>query len=258
MKFLTLALTSLILVGAAATAGAMGPVDVEANLGFFGKYVWRGQIATDGTVMQGDVNVGLAGLNVGVWGNMDMTDANERSGEFNEVDWTLGYSLSLPKISLSAGLISYKYPDFSDFNTSEVYVGAGLGVLLSPSLTFYQDIDEIKGGYWEASVSHGVEVSPGTKMELFGGVGLGSTSYIRGYFGIDPEDADPVVPGVTGDSSMTDYHVGAAVPFHPIPFLTITPSVVYSSLMGDAKDVTEAAGGDGNAFVWGLNGTFSF
>ena len=44
---------------------------------------------------------------------------------------------------------------------------------------------------------------------------------------------------------------------------TVTPSVSYSSLSGDVRDIVDAADGvachgESDAFVWGLSVTFSF
>jgi len=258
MKFLTLALTGLILLGAAQAAVAAGPVDVEANAGIYGKYVWRGITVTDDPVLQADVTAGVAGLSLGVWGNVDLTDVNADSPSLNEVDWTLAYGVSLPKISLSLGFIHYRFPDFSDANTTEAFVGAELNVPLSPALTIYQDVDAVEGGYWAASVSHGVPLSPATNLELSAGVGLGSKSYVQGYFGIDPTDPVAIAADLTGDTSLTDAHIGAAVPFNLVPMVTVTPGVTYSTLMGDAKDAMDAAGGNTDAFVWSISAGFGF
>jgi len=143
-------------------------------------------------------------------------------------------------------------------DTSEFYLGAAANVLLSPSLTVYQDIDAIKGAYWEASISHDVAVGA-KNIELSGGLGLGSKSYIEGYFGHGT--LDPALPELPVDASMTDYHIKAAMPFNPLPMFTVTASVMYTSLSGDVKDIVDASGiyhAESDAFVWGLNASFSF
>jgi len=253
--------TGLVLVALAAPVMALGPLDVDAELALNGKYVWRGMVVTPDQVLQPSVDVGVLGFSLGFWGNIDTNDVNGAEWEFNEVDWTLGYELSLPALSLGAGFINYTFPASDDPSTTEFYLGASLSVLLSPSLTLYQDIDEFKGAYWEASIGHAVALSEGTDLDLKAGLGLGSKSYIEGYFG--PATTIPGVPELPGDANMTDYYLSAGVPFHPIPFFTVTPSVTYSALTGDVKDIVDSAGGiayhgDSDAFYWGLSAMFSF
>ncbi len=256
-KLMMMALTGLVLVSLATPVLALGPLDVGAGLAVNGKYVWRGMVATPDPVLQPEVSVNVMGFSAGFWGNMDTNDVNDTEWEFNEVDWTLGYELGLPKLSFGAGFINYTFPGSDAPSTTEFYFGASASVLLSPALTVYQDIDEHKGAYWEASIGHTVALNPGTDLELGAGVGLGSKGYIEGYFGGTPAVL-PTLPDVPVDASMTDYYISAGVPFHPIPFFTVTPSVTYSALSGDVKDIVDGFDVDSDAFYWGLSATFSF
>jgi len=276
MKKLTMTvLMGFMLLAAGTPVWALGPLDVDAGLALNGKYVWRGQVLTPDPVLQPEILVSLLGFSAGFWGNMDTNEVNGENYEFNEIDYTLGYELSLPLIALDAGFIHYSFPnsdldngtftgDFPNSNfvsTTEFYVGAAVNVLLSPSLKVYQDIDEFKGAYWEAGISHGVALSPTTNLDLAAGLGLGSQGYIEGYFG--PATLLPTVPELPGNAAMTDYHLSAGVAFHPVPLFTLTPSITYSSLTGDVKDIVKAADGavyhgDSDAVIWGLSAMFSF
>lgn len=262
MKKLTMmALTSLALVAVAAPALAFGPVDVDAGLALNGKYVWRGMVQTPDAVVQPELSLNVLGFSAGIWGNMDTNDVNGLDQKFTEVDYMLGYEMSLPLINFDTGFIYYDFPNSEAASTTEFYLGAAVNVLLSPSLKIYQDIDEVKGAYWEASVSHSVALNPTTNVDLTAGFGLGSKGYIKGYFGA--ASLLPTVPEVPGNASLTDFFFHAGVPFHPVPMFTVTPSVSYSSLSGDVKDIVDAADGaayhgDSDAFVWGLSATFSF
>ena len=259
-KWTLLALTGLLLAAATTPALALGPLDAEAGIDLYGKYVWRGMVATPDPVLQPWVGVNTMGFSAGFWGNMDLNDVNGSEWEFNEVDWTLGWAMSLPKVELGAGLIYYDFPNL-DANTTELYLHAGLSVLLSPSLTFYQDLDAIKGGYWEAAVSHDVGVGETMTLELGATLGLGSEGYINGYFG--GAEGLPGVPEMPGGASMTDLKLTAGLPFQVAHFFTFTPSVAYTTLMGDVKDVVDAGDGavyhgESDAFFWGLRGAFKF
>jgi hypothetical protein len=262
MKKLTLtALTCLLLVAAAAPVFAMGPLDAEASVSLFTKYVWRGMVATPDPVLQPAVKLGVAGLSAGLWGNIDTNDVNGREFEFTETDWVLSYGLSLPKLDLGLGFIHYRFPNSDAESTTELFLSASVGVPLSPSLTFYQDLDQIKGGYWEARLGHSLAIGPTTNLDLTAGLGLGSKGYVAGYFGT--VSALPSVPDLPTSVSLTNAFVSAAVPFNLTPFVVFTPSVSYSTLVDSVKDIVGSADGAiyhgaTDAVVWGLSATVSF
>ena len=54
----------------------------------------------------------------------------------------------------------------------------------------------------------------------------------------------PWEPEFSTGASSTDYFIDAKLPFHPIPFLTIAPSVTWTSLLGDAKKSVDAVPDD--------------
>ncbi len=256
-KFLLIALTGLLTIGATVPALALGPLDIEAELPVYTKYVWRGMNLVDDAVLQPSLEVGLFGFELAAWGNMYLTDIADEAGQFGEFDYTLGYELGLALFELEAGFIFYTYPKHHFDDTTEFYLGAKVNILLSPSLTVYQDIDKFKGAYWAASIGHGFDLGETLKLDLTGGLGLGSQSYISGYYA-----GMLSVPDTEIDASMTDYFVRAELPFHPIPFLSITPSATYTSLLGDAKKALDndemLYSGKKENIVWGLAASFSF
>jgi len=254
---LTIALVTLLITGAT-SALALGPLDASAELGVFSKYVWRGIVVNPETVLQPDLNVSFLGFGLDIWANMDLTDQYEMSGEFNEVDYTLYYELPLPLVDLGAGFIYYDFPNTEYNSTTEFYISAAVNVILSPSLAVYQDIDQIKGAYWEAGISHGLELSPGLSLDLGANLGLGSKGYMNGYFGVIPDPSEPL--GVTAFTSatMSNFLFTADLPWHPLPIVTITPSAAYSTLLGDAKDSVDLVEGDTDAFYVGLTAALAF
>lgn len=260
-KILLFALTGILLTGAV-PAAALGPLDINADLPLYSKYVWRGMDFTDDYVLQPELDVSLFGFSLGIWTNYELTNVNDLSGDFSQVNYSLGWGLSLPFINLGLGYIYYDYPQNGDFNTSEFYISGKVNVLLSPKLTIYQDLDRTKGAYWEASVSYDFELGETTKLETTGGLGLGSKSYITGYFPVDPDL--PWTPDFSTDASATDYYLDLRVPFHPIPFITVAPSVTWTSLLGEAKDSVSAAPDDEwylsqtSNFYWGITASFGF
>lgn len=257
-KLLLIALTCLAAAAATVPALALGPLDIEAEVPVYTKYVWRGMNLVDDAVLQPNLEIALLGFTLGAWGNMDLTDINGTKGKFTEGDYKLGYKLELAIIELGAGFLHYSYPKHHFEDTTEFYLGAEVNVLLSPSLTVYQDIDRHKGAYWAASVGHDFSVGETMNFNLTGGLGLGSENYIGGYFFTD----NLTVPPTDLGASMTDFFVRAEVPFNPIPFLSIVPSVAYSSLLGDAEkaldDDESLHYGKKENVVWGLAARFSF
>jgi len=256
-KLLLIALTGLLTIGATAPALALGPLDIEAELPVYTKYVWRGMNLVNDAVLQPSLGINVFGFHAAAWSNMYLTDIANESGQFGEFDYTLGYTLGLAIVEFGAGFIHYSYPKHHFDDTTEFYLSGKVNVILSPSLAVYQDIDKFKGAYWAASIEHGFGLGETMELDLTAGLGLGSAGFISGYFGEMLS-----IPQTDLDASMTDFYVRAEVPFHPIPFLSITPSVAYSSLLGDAKKALDGDDllyfGKKENVVWGLAAGFSF
>ena len=244
-KILLTLITLLILTTMSIPALALGPLDIDADLTVMSQYVWRGMVINSEAVLQPSASANILGIGFGFWGNMDLSDVNGYSGEFNELDYFATYSLPLPLMDLDFGLIYYDFPNTEAAATTEFYASGSVHVLLSPTLAVYYDFDEIDGSYVNASISHGVGLGETMNMDLGAALGFGDSSYNKGYFGVD-------------SSNATDLNLSASIPFQPIPFLTITPKVHYSTLMGDPKTAVSDAEGDTDAFYYGLSATFSF
>ena len=78
-------LAALLLAGPVAQAA--GPVDLEAELGLFNKYVWRGMTVTPDPVLQPRAAANIMGFGLEFWGNVDTSDVNGYEWQFTEVDW---------------------------------------------------------------------------------------------------------------------------------------------------------------------------
>jgi len=82
----------LMITGLATGVLAGGDVTID----MYSAYVWRGQVLTTGGVLQPAFSMETPiGLNLGAWGNMDLTDKNQEQWEFNEVDLMASYALPL-------------------------------------------------------------------------------------------------------------------------------------------------------------------
>ena len=145
--------------------------DFAVDLAFVNKYVWRGMLLTDGPVFQPAATLGYKGASVGVWGNLDLDDVNDTEGEFNEIDLVLDYTHSINEFSVSGGLIYYDFPNTDFRSTVELYVAAGVDILLQPCLTVYFDVDQAEGIYGTLGLSHNY-----TTERLLGKMDHGATT----------------------------------------------------------------------------------
>ena len=234
----SLTLTFLALAYATPTFAQVLP-GAYADLALMSKYVWRGQILTDDAVLQPAIGGNWLGFGLDIWGNADLTDVNGNKTEFNEVDYTLKYGLTVIIVELEAGVAHYTFPNTNFSATTELYLGAAAKVLLSPRLFIYRDIDEINGTYIGAGISHTAREFDQAKLELSADLGWGSAGYDRGYFAVD-------------DAGFNNFAITAELPWQPIPLLTITPSAAYTTLLGESETSVNDDGGKSNAWVFGL------
>jgi hypothetical protein len=227
----TSALSSLAAVAAIAIAATLAFTPLAANAeeaagkGSFSaalasRYVWRGQILSEGVVVQPTVGITLGGFAANLWSNVDL-DNNEEHDDgivMNETDLTLSYTMPIGPVTATGGFIHY---DFDGGDTQEFYVTAALATLLSPSLSLYYDIDEGKGGFAVLAVSHAFPVGP---VSLTAGGSLG--------FNLGNE-----AMGVDADGeTFTGLYYGELSLATSIPLfknVTLDPRIAYSSALGD-------------------------
>lgn len=249
-KLLIVSLLTLTLLPLAGNVLAQAVPSIDAELALNSKYVWRGMTITDDPVLQPGVSATLGGIGASIWGNIDTSDVNGNEWEFNEIDYSLFYSLGAPMVSLDFGFIYYDFPNTNADATTELFVAAEASVILSPHVAIYRDIDEIKGTYFEIGAAHTLPI--GTMgLELSADLGLGSEGYNKGYFGVGGVGSLTDDPS-TGFNNLT---IGAALPLDIIPLISLTPSVSYATLMGDAKDAMD----ENTDAVWfGLTAGFHF
>lgn len=115
----------------------------ELTTDFAGKYVWRGQLLNDDPVFQPGFSATYGNITAGIWGNLDLTNYNDRNGDFLEMDYYLDWSDDLPDVegvSYSVGLIYYDFPgSYANGarlpDTLEAYLGLSFDLPASPSIT---------------------------------------------------------------------------------------------------------------------------
>ncbi len=220
-----------------AAAGVL-PFSVTADATWNSKYVWRGLPCDEESVLQPSLFLSLTGFTAGIWGNMELTDVNElteeddRTGVFTEIDYSLGYELDLLLAGLSAGLGYYDYPNTEVESSAEIYVSGYAKVPFSPSITIYQGIKEAEGMYVSLSGSQPlgtVSMAPMVSMapEFTANLGWGNKVHNNFNFGVD-------------EAAMTDLTLGLAAPVGIGPVVTVTPALHYSMMLDEEiKDLYE-------------------
>jgi len=240
------------------TVFAEDKLSFELTTDFFGKYIWRGQNLSDDPVFQPGISATYGNLTTGIWGNLDLTNINDRNGNFLEMDYYLDWSDDLPNfdgIGYSAGLIYYDFPgSYADGtrlpDTLEAYLGLNFDLPASPSITAYHDLDEAEGTYISLGMEHSVEeileLSPDVPvaLDLSATLGWGSASYDKYYWGTD-------------QSKINDLVLSVSFPFE-IEGLTITPSLNYVTLLSDDIRNTDAYGTASDFFFVGIGLTKKF
>jgi len=242
----------------------IGPAFAEDEIGFelsadySGKYIWRGQNLTDDPVFQPGISATYGNFTAGIWGNLDLTNINDRNGNFLEMDYYLDWSDDLPDvegIGYSVGLIYYDFPgSYADGtrlpDTLEAYLGLNFDLPANPSITAYHDLDEAEGTYISLGIGHSVEqvleLSPGVPvgMDIGATLGWGSGSYDKYYWGTD-------------QSKINDLVLSVSFPID-ISGLTITPSLNYVTLLSDDLRDTDIYGTASDFFFVSIGLTKKF
>jgi hypothetical protein len=227
--------------------GAGSSVDVELGADFVSHYVWRGQLLTDGPVIQPSVTASWRGLRLNVWASVDATDVNEQGSEhvrIQEVDYTLSYTFSpVEGLDLAGGLIEYDFPGTRFDATQELFASASASAVpLAPTLALYYDIDEVNGVYANFSVGHTFEVSEKLGLGVGAGAGWADADYNFGYFGVHD--------GAAGDVSLS-----AGLEYAVSEKLSVSGYVGYTELIeGDIEDAVS----DSDVLLGGVRVTISF
>jgi len=212
------------------TVFAKSGVDIELRADYFSEYIWRGQSINNESVFQPSISLSKWGFTGSIWGNLDLTNKNDNSGEFSELDYSLDYSAAVPGfdwLNFSLGTIHYEFPNTVFKPTTEVYGGLSLEVPLSPSVRIYRDVDEINGSYVQLGIGHNFEKIASFSetcycgLQLGGSVGYGSSQYNKGYFG-DKE------------GKFNDLTLSAGFPVCIGPRWIVKPSINYSMMLSDS------------------------
>ncbi len=216
---------------------------VEAEVGFFSKYVWRGQLLTDDPVLQPAVSLTYGDWSFTTWANLELTDVNDDELAFTEVDLILEYAHTFdtdPGLTLLAGAAWYAFPASALKATAELYAGIGLDVPLQPQVTLYYDVAEVEGVYVQLSTRHDVPLAGGT-LELGASLGWGDNRWNRFSWGQSGGGPNDLLLSVAWTYASGCW--------------SFKPSVAYAWLVDEG--IRRAAAYDGN-WIFGLTAGLSF
>lgn len=229
-------------------AGDALSLDVSAD--FATKYVWRGQLLTDAPVIQPSATLSGYGFSANVWGNVDITDENEKNDEnlnLLETDYTLSYGFTpVEGLDLEGGLIWYTFPSLD--STGEVYASVTLSAVpLSPSLTVYYDFDEVEGFYANLAVGHTMALTEKLDFSLGASLGWGDGDYHEFYF------------GQPASSSLSDILLSACLDYALTERVSVSVYAAYSDFLdSDVEKLARDGYGDSDILYAGVSLGVSF
>ncbi len=148
----------------------------EAGADWASLFLFRGVDLLDGeSVLMPWVLWSWRGFAVSYYGSYGDLPGDSRYGEN---DFALDYTFDLgEQTSLTLGGQTYRYNggaerDLGFLDTYEIYGILELDVPLSPTLTYYHDVDKVDGGYGTLGLGHRIDLGSRTGLELKGTVGF--------------------------------------------------------------------------------------
>lgn len=164
----------------------------ESSVSFYlsNTYIWRGINLNDSGV--GQLSIDTAGIKIGsselsfnTWGNLDIgEDVGEakgvlQGGKWSEIDLTA--TLSMPS-GFSLGYIEYLFPG-GGTGTRELFAGWSGDFVVSPSATFYYDVDEVNDFYATLGVGYSVALSDSASLDFGALAALAGDKFAEAYSG---------------------------------------------------------------------------
>lgn len=174
-------------------------------------------------------------------------------GDYQESDFGADYTFGFgDKVSLTVGAVAYLYnsdaeDEIAFFDTTEVYGILAFDTFLSPTLSYWYDIDELEAGYAQFLLSHSFALGDKASLDLSAGVGFD--------FGYNNPDED--------DGTLNDFLVGLNIPWQVTDSFALRAMVQQSIALDslDARRDSDPAGFEESSedeTVFTVGGSFSF
>jgi hypothetical protein len=167
-------------------------------------------------------------------------------GDYTETDLGLDYTFSWEQFWLTLGALTYQYTGEVESglgyaDTYEVYALAGWDVLLAPTLSYYQDVDAIEGGFLTFDVSHSFPTGESLSFDLSAQLGFD--------FGYNqPGDPEGGLDETDGD--LNHFMAGLDVPWQVTDVLALHALVQRSISLDVADDL-----GQPDETIWTVGAT---
>ena len=239
-------------VGVAAVVGAEAQeraASFSVEIAPFTEYVWRGMPLTDGPVLQSSYTFSAKNVSFNIWQNVDLDNSNGVPGAVSEHDYTLGYEFTAGNATVSLGLLCYTFPGLGD-PTTEIIVGASFDVPGEPSITLYQDVDNLEGLYASIGAGHSFALQSLDEqtIDLSLAVGYGTDKHNVQYGDKSVDKA-----------ALTDILLTVSSTFKLDESFGITPSLAFASVVDpDIVDALDADGQDTSYVVLGVTLSYGF
>ncbi len=197
--------------------------DVTAAMDINSAYVWRGVTFNDGVVLQPSIDIAHGGLNLNVWGNLDVDDYDDTldSGEFSEVDLTASYTFGLGPVEFTGGVIEYLFPNGAD-STTELFISAATDLIwnLAASVDIYYDVDEVNDFYAVLGLSYSRELAEDWDYSLGVSVAYAGEDFAEFYAG-------------GTDDGFFNYLISTGVGYSVTDALVVGANLYYSDSIDD-------------------------
>ncbi|MCB0826639.1 MAG: hypothetical protein KDC26_10660 [Armatimonadetes bacterium] len=199
-------LSLAVLAPIAAHAQEVTPVDIDFDLTYSSKYVWRGVALNNQGVWQPSLTLSSDSWFFNLWGNFDWTNSNGMSRRFTEFDYTFGYQLpSNGGNAISIGATIYQFPGSASSDTTELWLSYALGGSYGASIDVYKDIDVNKGFYVSVSGSHPLTMAdPTSSLSLDASLGWGDKKFNNFTYGNNKGAFADYFVGLSWAKSMDD------------------------------------------------------
>ncbi len=233
---------------------------VDADVSLRSAYVSRGQVDSDRPVAQPQIVISKFEFNIGVWGNLELTDRSIGHCGFSEVDLMLSYQLPVQPLEAFVGMIECLYPStirqtHDDGTAVELSVPATREVFcsmtcpnpwLTPRLELYYDFGEADGFYANVKLAHEFEITSGWTLIPGVSSGWGSRSFNNYYYGAKI-------------NALNDGNIYAELEYSWQNGVSLGADLVYTWLW--QKDIRDGAGQtymDNRLLYGGITGAYEF
>ncbi len=132
--------------------------NAELAAGWDSKYIFRGvnifASGDNGSLVWTDLSFSTHGFTLGAWFAEGVRD------DYNELNIYASYGYALGPVSVEGGYIYYLFPKAGDTDTHELFVSLSTEVIphVTPTLSYYHDVDLFEGGYLEFALSTSIPV----------------------------------------------------------------------------------------------------